>query len=395
MGFERIEELLRLLGEPHKVLRPVQIVGTNGKGTTAVALSATLEEAGESTGTYLSPHLLSYTERVMMNVRQSTEEEFARGMGRALDISDENDVSASQFELLTAGAVGMFRDAGVRWAVMEAGLGARHDATTAIGPEVVILTNVSLDHTEYLGDTVEEIAREKLAGLPRGGTLILGSDDSPLLDIAREECDAKGANLVRLVASSGVLSDGLLAGLAPYAAKDVLLGFRSAEVLLGRELGEDVLGRVVHRRRGVLPGRFEVREVGGVPVVIDGGHNAEGIRAAVEGARGVYGTRPIGVVFGVLRDKDIRSMLTGLREEARRLAITRPEGGRAAEPEWVSAEFDPRDSEGNEALVEPEIGIAIERIAEEMKRLDGIVLVTGSLSTGAAALRWMNEGGEG
>ncbi|MBA2692095.1 MAG: hypothetical protein H0U65_06325 [Rubrobacter sp.] len=384
---------MRLLGNPENDLRKVQIVGTNGKGTTAVALSAALEEAGESAGTYLSPHLLSYTERVMLGVRQSSEEGFAIGMGKALDLSDENEVSASQFELLTAGAVGMFRDAGVRWAVMEAGLGARHDATTAVGPEAVVLTNVSLDHTEYLGDTVEEIAGEKLAGLPRGGTLILGSEDPELLAIAREECDAKEARLVHLAPSEEELSGGLLAGLPLYAAKDVLLGFRSAEVLLGRELGEHVLEKVVSRIRGVLPGRFEVREVGGVPVVIDGGHNAEGIRAALEAVRGVYGGRPVGVVFGVLRGKDIGSMLTGLREEARKLAITRPEGGRAAEPEWVSSEFDPRDSAGGEAIVEPEVGAAICKIVEEMKRLDGVVLVTGSLSTGAAALRWMNGGG--
>ncbi|MDQ3509327.1 MAG: Mur ligase family protein [Actinomycetota bacterium] len=393
MGFERIEELLRLLGNPENNLRPVQIVGTNGKGTTAVALSAALEEAGESTGTYLSPHLLSYTERVMIGVRQSSEEEFALGMGKALDVSDEHGVSASQFELLTAGAVGMFRDAGVRWAVMEAGLGARHDATTAVGPETIVLTNVSLDHTEYLGETVEEIAREKLAGIPRGGTLILGSDDPKLLDIAREECESKEARLVHLASSEEELSGSLLVGLPPYAAKDVLLGFRSAEVLLGRELGDGVLEKVVSRIRGVLPGRFEVREVEGIPVVIDGGHNVEGVRAAVEAVKEVYGARPIGVVFGVLRDKDIRSMLTGLREEARKLALTLPEGGRAAEPEWVSSEFDPRDSAGNEALVEPEIGAAIGRIVGEMKRLDGVVLITGSLFTGAAALRWM--GGDG
>ncbi len=393
MGFERIEELLRLLGSPENDLRTIQIVGTNGKGTTAVALSAALEEAGESAGTYLSPHLLSYTERVMLHVRQSSEEEFALGMGKTLDLSGEHDVSASQFELLTAGAVGMFRDAGVRWAVMEAGLGARHDATTAVGPETVVLTNVSLDHTEYLGETVEEIAREKLAGLPRGGTLILGSEAPILLDIAREACESKEARLVHLAPSEEELSGVLLAGLPPYAARDVLLGFRSAEVLLGRRLGDGVLERVVSRIRGVLPGRFEVREVEGVPVVIDGGHNVEGVRAAVEAVRGVYGSRPVGVVFGVLRDKDIRSMLTGLREEARVLALTRPEGGRVADPEWVSREFDPRDSAGGEALVEPEIGTAIERVVGEMKRLDGIVLITGSLFTGAAALRWMNGDG--
>lgn len=395
MGFERIEALLGLLGSPQNDLRTVQVVGTNGKGTTSVALSAALEEAGATAGTYLSPHLISYTERVMLHVRQSSEEEFASGMGAAIELADENGVSASQFELLTAGAVGMFRDSGLRWAVMEAGLGARHDATTAVGPEAVILTNVSLDHTEYLGETVEDIAREKLAGLPRNGTLILGSEDPLLVEISREECEMKEARLIHLVSSEEELEDGSLAGLPPYAAQDVLLGVKAAEVLMGRKLEEGVLQKVASRVRGALPGRFETREIEGVPVVVDGGHNPEGIRAVVEAVRGVYGEKPVGVVFGVLRDKDIGSMLIELRQESRTLTLTRPEGERAAEPAWVSREFDPRDQAGNKALVEPKIGDAIGAAVGKMKRLDGIVLVTGSLFTGAAALRWMNGSDSG
>src|SRR5215216_6004907 len=126
LGFERIKALLKLLGDPHRSLRIVQIVGTNGKGTTAVALANALEAAGQPSGAYLSPHVLSYTERVMLHGRFVSEEEFAVAMGDALRVADANGIPATQFELLTAGALALFREAGLEWAVLEAGLGARH-----------------------------------------------------------------------------------------------------------------------------------------------------------------------------------------------------------------------------------------------------------------------------
>ncbi len=110
----------------------VQVVGTNGKGTTALALAAALEEMGYPSGAYLSPHVLSYTERVVLRGDQVSEEDFAAAMGETIGLADRSGIPASQFELLTAGALGMFAAAGLSWAVLEAGLGARHDATSAV-----------------------------------------------------------------------------------------------------------------------------------------------------------------------------------------------------------------------------------------------------------------------
>ncbi|MCA1687510.1 MAG: bifunctional folylpolyglutamate synthase/dihydrofolate synthase, partial [Actinobacteria bacterium] len=172
LGLERIRALLSLLGNPQRSLRIAQVVGTNGKGTTAVALAAALEAAGLPSGAYLSPHVLSYTERVMLRGRFVSEERFASAMGGVMDGADANGVPASQFELLTAGALKLFADEGLSWAVLEAGLGAREDATSAAAPEAVVLTNVGLDHTEYLGETIEEISDEKLASLSAGAVLI-------------------------------------------------------------------------------------------------------------------------------------------------------------------------------------------------------------------------------
>ena len=388
LGLERIEALLGLLGDPQRSVRIAQIVGTNGKGTTAVTLAAALEEAGSPSGAYLSPHVLSYTERVMLRGAFVSEEQFAAGMGEAIEVADTNDVPASQFELLTAGALTLFAGEGLNWAVLEAGLGARYDATSAAAPEAVVLTNVGLDHTEYLGETVEEISREKLASLSAGSILIVGSGDPRVVATARERCEEVGARLVEAATET----EEVPADLPPYVARDARLGLRAAELLLNRALTGEERTRVARGIAGALPGRFEVHEVGGVPVVVDGGHNASGVEAALEAVRSAYGERPLVVVFGVLRDKDVGSMLTGLRKEAHALVLTLPEGERAADPAQLMREYGPRDREGRGARVEPDIVKAVEAAADETREEGGVVLVTGSLSTAAPVLRWLREG---
>jgi dihydrofolate synthase/folylpolyglutamate synthase len=140
-----------------------------------------------------------------------------------------------------------------------------------------------------------------------------------------------------------------------------------------------------------LPGRFETHEVDEVPVIVDGGHNPSGLEATLGSIRKLYGSGSLGVVFGVLRDKDIRSMLTALETEASYLVLTRPDNERAADPEWVSEHYDPRDLEGRRAEVAVDANEALNRAVREMKRTDGVVLVTGSLYTGAAILRRLRE----
>src|SRR5215213_7562106 len=230
LGFERIDALLTAMGHPERdVPGLVQVVGTNGKGTTALALAAALQEMGYPSGAYLSPHVLSYTERVVLRGDQVSEEDFATAMSETIELADRNGIPAAQFELLTAGALGMFAASGLSWAVLEAGLGARHDAISVVRPDAVVLTNVSIDHTEYLGETVEEIAEEKLASLRPGATLFVGTDERRLVDLAHGACRRVGARLV-LPGEAG--RDTLFQGLVPYEADDVRLGITVAESLL-------------------------------------------------------------------------------------------------------------------------------------------------------------------
>ena len=388
LGLERIQALLALLDHPEESLRVVQVVGTNGKGTTAVALAATVEEAGFAAGAYLSPHVLSYTERMMVRGEYVSEEQFTAVMNQVMEVADEGGVPASQFELLTAGALHLFHEKGIEWAVLEAGLGARYDATTAAGPEAVVLTNVGLDHTEYLGDTLGEIAHEKLASLPQGGFLLLGDETPEVAGIARDNCKRSGSRLIEVASDHHC---GSSVGLANFTERNVHLGIRAAEELLGRPPGTQTHEQIARRVEGVLPARFEVYELEGIPVVVDGGHNPSGLEAALGAIRETYGACPVGVVFGVLRDKDIGSMLSTLETEASYLVLTRPENERAADPEWVVKHFDPRDLEGRRAEVVVETEEALNGAVRDMKRGGGMVLVTGSLYTGASVLRWLRE----
>jgi dihydrofolate synthase/folylpolyglutamate synthase len=387
LGFERIEALLTAMGHPEgDVPGLVQVVGTNGKGTTALALAAALQEMGYPSGAYLSPHVLSYTERVVLRGDQVSEEDFAAAMSETIELADSNGIPASQFELLTAGALGMFAASGLSWAVLEAGLGARHDATSVVRPDAVVLTNVSMDHTEYLGETVEEIAEEKLASLRPGATLFLGTDKGRIIDLAHSTCRRLGARLVL----PGEAGENIpFPGLAPYAADDVRLGIAAAESLLGRSLPAEVEQKVALAILETLPGRFEVHEVEGVPVVVDGGHNAAGLSAALAGMHAVYGKRPLGVVFGVLREKDATSMLAGLKGEANAIVLTRPESERAADPAQVERALLDRGERRALVVEDPveALGVAVKAVREAA----GVVLVTGSLSTAAPVLRWLRE----
>ena len=391
LGFERIQALLKLLDDPHRSLQIIQVVGTNGKGTTAVALASALEAAGQSCGTYLSPHVLSYTERIILRRRFVSKEEFAAAMGKTIEVADANDIPATQFELLTAGALAMFREAGLSWAILEAGLGARHDATSAASPRAVVLTNVGLDHTEYLGDTVEEIAEEKLASLRPGATLVLGTDDPRVVGVARQRAAQVDARIVEHEEAG----EQEVAGDVSYLVRNERLGMRAAEVLLGRILQRDERTTAREAARNArLPARFEVHEVGGVPVVVDGGHNPDGLKAVLGVVRERYEGRPLGVVFGVLKGKNVGSMLEVVEREAWVLVLTRPENadGRVMDPRQVEEAYDPRDVGGRRARVASDAGDALRTVVGEMEKEGGVVLVTGSLYTGAGVLGWLRGG---
>src|ERR1700674_2793877 len=185
VGLEPMQDLAARLGDPQKAFRAGHVAGTRGKGSVAALIEAALAKAGLSVGRYASPHVETVTERVTLQGRAVDEVTLARALKAALDAYEEARragtaaAEATWFDLLTAAAFLIFRDAGVEWAVVEVGLGGRLDSTNVVFGEIAVVTNIGLEHTEILGQTREAIAREKVGILKPGAVLVtaLGTDD--------------------------------------------------------------------------------------------------------------------------------------------------------------------------------------------------------------------------
>ncbi|MGH2919731.1 MAG: Mur ligase family protein, partial [Solirubrobacteraceae bacterium] len=203
-GLDRMRRLMTALDAPNTAFRAIHVVGTNGKSSTVRMIAALLERHGVRTGAYLSPHLVSFSERILAGGQEISDDELVAALLRArqaaelVDRTLDGDDRVTQFEALTAAAYAQLAAAEVDVAVVEAGLGGRWDATNVLDAEVVVLTNVGLEHTRWLGPTVSHIAREKLAVVAPGATLVLGPDLHPEAEHeAQLVAERQGAQLVR------------------------------------------------------------------------------------------------------------------------------------------------------------------------------------------------------
>jgi len=316
-GLDRMRRLMTVLGSPQERYESIHVVGTNGKSSTARMTAAILRCHGLRTGTYLSPHLVSFTERVRIDDEDCTPERFAAAVERArraaekVDRTLAQDDGVTQFEALTAAAYDELAAAGVQVAVIEAGLGGRYDATNVIPSRVQVLTNVGLEHTRWLGPTVADIAGEKLDVVQSSdppALLVVGDDLHPdALALARDTCAARGARLVvtavdSLPANLEVLARG------PYQRRNFALARAAAEAYLGA-LDEDMVRAAAAST--LVPGRFEV--VDSEPdTVLDGAHNPGGMAALAEALRGFLDGRRLVACISILDDKDAAGMLREL-----------------------------------------------------------------------------------
>jgi dihydrofolate synthase/folylpolyglutamate synthase len=326
-GLGRMRALLAELGEPQRAYRAIHVVGTNGKSTATRRAAAFLLREGMSVGAYTSPHVAGWSERIQVDGEDADLEQALERVRPAAERS-----GATQFEVLTAAALTEFAAVGVEVAVVEAGLGGRLDATNVLEAEVVVLTNVSLDHTEVLGETRESIAGEKLAVVAPGATVVLGEPEW--------EPRARQLGAARIV-----------------HAEDT--GRAAAEALLGRQLEGDV--------DATPPGRFDVLGED----VFAGAHNPGGIEWLVARLpRSDYV-----VVASILADKPVEAMLEQLARAGKTLVATASHSARATAADVLAARARPH-FDRVEAVADP--GEALDR-ARELAGTDGAVLVTGSL----------------
>ena len=326
-GLGRMRALLAQLGEPQRRYAAIHVVGTNGKSTATRRAAAFLLREGMSVGAYTSPHVTGWSERIQLDGEDA---DLEQALERVRQPAER--LGATQFEVLTAAALSEFAAAEVDVAVVEAGLGGRLDATNVLGAEVVVLTNVALDHTDVLGDTRDQIADEKLAVVSPGATVVLGEPGW--------ESRARARGAARVVLAADV-------------------GRAAAEAFLGRPLEGDV--------EVTLPGRFE--QIG--DDVFAGAHNPAG----VEWLLARLPRNDYVVVASILADKDAGAMLRALARAGNTLVATASHSARAV-PTHELARLASPHFERVEAVAEP--AAALDR-ARELASDAGAVLVTGSL----------------
>ncbi len=413
-GLDRMRRMMTALGSPQRRFHTVHVVGTNGKTSTTRMIAAILERHSLSTGSYLSPHLVSYSERVQVGERDLSGSAFAAAVARAAWAAERvnhtlaEDDHVTQFELLTAAAFWALAEQGVEVAVVEAGLGGRYDATAVVESAVTALTNVGLEHTRWLGPTVRDIAAEKLAVLRPGATLALGADlDPDALVLARAAAAKRGARIAQ-VSHEDVAAAPLAAG---FQRRNFALARVAAEAYLasaGIALDEEAARAAA--RETVVRGRIQV--VAEDPLtVLDGAHNPDAARALAESLKEFFKgldyrltaqsggspstppaeppaqsggsplappTRPTALVMGVLEDKDAAGMLTALLPLCARAWFTAPPSSRALSPAALQSLA--RQLSFEETECEPNPRRALE-LAQEWARAQsrGAVLATGSI----------------
>jgi dihydrofolate synthase/folylpolyglutamate synthase len=415
-GLDRMHRLMTVLGLPQRRFASIHVVGTNGKSSTVRFCAAIVERHGLRTGSYTSPHLGSFRERIEVGEEPVPEADFAAAVARAAQAAElvnrtaEPDNQVTQFEALTAAAYHELARRGVEVAVIEAGLGGRFDATNVIPSKVQVITSVGLEHTRWLGPTLTDIAEEKLAVVRDHGTLVTGQLDEESRAVAERIAGDRSATLVRVGPAAGnapaegcrspegrSLAEG---GGSPeggrasaradrFAPADLGLPLRApgrfqrgnfaiaaaaAEAFLGRPLDPAALQAAA--RETTIPGRVEI--VAHDPLTVyDGAHNPAGAHALAESLGDVLGDRrPRVAVIGVLEDKDAAAMLAELLPHFDGAVYTRSQNPRSLSPGTLVSLAEKLGGPRAETVADPHAAV---RRARALAGRGGAVVAAGSI----------------
>jgi len=399
LALDRVRSLVELLGSPELSYPAIQLTGTNGKTSVARMAAGLLAEAGLSVGSYTSPHLERVNERLSWNGDAIDDEALAGALTVVAEVERRLPDPASYFEILTAAALHWFADVAVDVAVVEVGLGGGRDATNVVDGRVAVVTNVSVDHVEYIGPTIRDIATEKAGIVKPGATLVLGETDPDLASIFVQRAPervvardvefgvraarlAHGGRIVDLYTPGARYDQVLLPLHGAHQAQNAAAALAASEVFLGNPLDRDVVEAAFAAVRS--PGRLEV--VGHAPLVLlDGAHNVVGAGSLRAALAEEFVDAPRILVVGLLREKEPHEMLEALgAAAAARVVCCRPPSARALEPDTLAAAardlgIDPARIETVD-LVEEAVARALAVAAPEDQ-----VIVTGSLYVVGAA----------
>jgi dihydrofolate synthase / folylpolyglutamate synthase len=348
---ERIGTLLQYLGSPQLEYPAIHLTGTNGKTTATRMISELLSTVGYSVGAFTSPHLERVNERIVWNGDPITDAELDEQLRVVALVEQELDIDPSYFEVVAGAALRWFADVAVDVAVLEVGLGGTWDATNVVDADIAVITNVSIDHVQYLGDTAEKIATEKAGIVKAGSTLVLGETDADLVPIFADRGPAQtllrdvdfgvstnvpalGGRLLELYTPAARYPDVFIPLHGAHQGDNAAVALAAAEVFAGAPLEADAVYDAFTRVRS--PGRLEV--VGRHPLVlIDGAHNVAGAQALRDALAEEFAPAARTLVIGLLRERDAREMLTALGlDDVAQLVCARPPNPRALDPAVIA-----------------------------------------------------------
>lgn len=417
----RIQRLLDLLGDPQRAYPTIHLTGTNGKTSTARMIDSLLRAHGLHTGRYTSPHLDSVRERISLDAEPVSEERFVSAYAEIAPLAEMVDRGSDQpltyFEMTTALALAAFADAPVDVAVVEVGLGGADDATNVLRSGVCVMTPIGLDHTEWLGDTVGDIALAKAGIIHDGATVISAAQEQDAARVILERCAEVGATIAREGSEFGVLRRAVavggqvlsLQGLGgeygevflplhgPHQAQNAAVALAAVEAFLGAGTGRQLDPEVVREgfANASSPGRLE-RVRSAPTILLDGAHNPHGMAATVAALAEEFAFRRLIAVVSLLADKDAAGMLELLEPVVDEVVITRNTSPRAMPVDRLAALAVQVFGE-DRVEVHPDMPDAIQAAvnlaeADTDGALTGVgVLITGSVVTVADARRLLKR----
>lgn len=340
-GLENISKLNHLFGNPDRKFQSIHVAGTNGKGSVTIKIGKGLELAGYRVGVFTSPHITSFCERICINGEQISEQDVVRHLTEIFEVAQTHQIPATFFEITTMLALKYFAEQDVDWGVFETGLGGRLDATNILSPRLAVITSISLDHTDILGNTLEQIAYEKAGIIKKDVPVVLGPR-TPFIPRIPPYYEVKG-------------------------------DFPSTEVE-NREIAKkamEVLG-IPLDPAGLdarLPCRMEKFKFEGVDLILDVAHNPDGLLHLLKTLHGI----PLRIVFGMSKTKDLNQCVELIKNNTQHIHLVEVPNGRGYPVETLAEAFQPIDVE-----ISPSIKDGILSAIDAAKKTNQTVLVCGS-----------------
>ncbi len=417
MGLSNTESLLKILGNPEKDFLSIHVAGTNGKGSTSRIIAGLLEGLSLRTGLFTSPHLVRFTERIRVNSKEISENDVVR-LTEYIKGRIPEDIKPTFFEFVTALAFKYFSEKKIDIGVIEVGMGGRLDATNVIRPQVSVITSISMDHREFLGNTIESIAKEKAGIIKKGVPVVSTLQEQPAIEVIAMKASEEGSPLYIYGRDfAGRLKDLSVKGIvfdyedAEVILKDLFLPLTGAHqlenaclaiksVLLLIKKGAIVrkcdsatanssayLGPLFKKSLSNLcwPGRLELFLKDNIHYLFDGAHNPQAVLSLQRAIQEIYlrSYKRVILVLGIMADKDIEEMLKPIMEISDIIIATSPDYKRAIAPQRLASmikKVREQTKKPCEVFSKPDIASAME-LAKGLYRQGDLVVITGSFYT--------------